>query len=99
MYGLVFGIVDGGHTRFVKHLMRLLLNKFRVENLKLFGLLCFLLAMYGQQVDRPMIHSTIALAYGWQLEVSNLASIDKYEGDYLAVKLQLFTIFSTFIHV
>jgi hypothetical protein len=53
--------------------------------------------MYGQQVDRPMTHSTIALACGWRPDTLNQAFIDKYEGDYQAVKPHLFTILSALI--
>jgi hypothetical protein len=63
------------------------MNKLRVDNLEIFGLLCFFLAMYGQQVDRPMTRSTIALACGWRSEDGNTATIEKYEGDYQAVSL------------
>jgi hypothetical protein len=69
----------------------------RVDNLEVLGLLIFLLAMYGQQVDRPMTHSTIALACGWRPDTLNQASIDKYEGDYQAVKPHLFTVLSALI--
>ena len=73
------------------------LNKLQVDNLEVLGLLIFLLAMYGQQVDQPMTHSTIALACGWCPDTLNQASIDKYEGDYQAVKPHLFTILNALI--
>jgi hypothetical protein len=97
VYGSVFGIADRGHTRSVKPFTRPQLNKLRVDNLEIFGLLCFLLAMYGQQVDQPMTHSTIALACGWRPDAGNPTSVDEYEGDYQAVKPRLFTVLSALI--
>jgi len=97
VFGSIFEIADGGHIRSIKPLSKPLLNKQRVENLELFGLLCFLLAMYGQQVDRPMTKSTIALACGYRPDMQKPAEIDNYEGDYQAVKPLLFTALSTLI--
>lgn len=97
VYGSIFEIADGGHTRSVKALTRPQLNKLRVANLEIFGLLCFLLALYGQQVDRPMIHSTIALACGWRPNMENPACVDSYKGDYQAVKPNVFTVLNALI--
>ena len=57
-----------------------------MENLELFGLLMFLLPMYGQQVNRPMILSSLALAIGCVPEEWDRSAIDKYESDYRAIK-------------
>jgi hypothetical protein len=97
VYGSIFEIADEGHTRFVKTLCKPQLNKLRTNNLELFELLCFLLAMYGQQVDRPMTQSTIALACGWRSDEESAASIDKYKGDYQAVKPHLFSVLNSLI--
>jgi hypothetical protein len=44
-----------------------------------------------------MTHSTIALACGWCSDDENAASIDKYEGNYQAVKPRLFTVLNKLI--
>ena len=97
VYGSIFEVADREHTRAVKALTRPQLNKLRVANLEIFGLLCFLFALYGQQVDRPMIQSTIALACGWRPDMENPASVDAYEGDYQVVRPRLFTVLSALI--
>ena len=97
MYGSILEISDGEHTRSVKTLCKPQLNKLHTDNLELFGLLCFLLAMYGEQVDRLMTQSTIALACGWRPDEESATSIDMYEGDYQAVKPHLFTVLNALI--
>ena len=46
----------------------------------------FLLPMYGQQVNRPMILSSLAPATGCVPEEWDRSAIDKYESDYRAIK-------------
>ena len=78
---------DGGHTQYLKPLSRTQLSdNFRAENLELFGLVLFLLPMYGQQVNRPMTLSLLALATGCIPEEWDRAAIGKYESDYRAIK-------------
>ena len=63
-----------------------LYDNLRAENLELFGLLLFLLSMYGQQVNRPMTLSTLALATRCVPEEWDRSAIDKYKSDYRAIK-------------
>lgn len=73
--------------RYLRPLLRAQLSdNFKVEYLELFGLVLFLLPMYGQQVNRPMTLPTLALATGCVPEEWDRPSIDKYESDYRAIK-------------
>ena len=73
--------------RYLRPLTRThLSNNFRAENVELFGLMLFLLPMYGQQVNRPCTVSTLALATRCVLEEWDRLGIDKYESDYHAIK-------------
>ena len=87
IYGSMFSMSDGGHMRYLRPLTRTQLSdNFRAENVELFGLMVFLLPMYGQQVNQPCTVSTLALATGCIPEEWDRSGIDKYKSDYRAIK-------------
>ena len=72
--------------RYLRPLTRTQLSdNFRAEFVELFGLMSFLLPMYGQQVNRPCTVSTLALTTGYVLEEWDQLGIDKYKFDYRAI--------------